>query len=1206
MASSSAHDVQSIGTDPIANKHGSGAGQDPGEASPGAPLNSEKKRRVDDGGAGDTAEQSLELSSDESLNAVGATMQTLVARPASTPRTSPPPGRRGGALKSKPGAATRGRGGLRVARNLSRGPGGVPSAQTMAEVRDREKPIVREHVLAPSGRAYGESDVEVRLKSLEMQRDLDHKFFNDMAEHIKTVVQAQEFQQSKIQDHDKGLMEFAKLNIDMRHSYAALREENDQRFKGLDVSIPQIITASLDDRVAKVLYGMMEKTEAAFDTLRGQLAEAFGSLSEIRGQRPRDGEIIQGAFQQAHRDLEQVKDFVRASVHAGTTSTAPPADPNAVTFTQTMFSQIKDNIQKVHELEKLAGVVDLMNTRTAVIGKNSEELVGTVIAYGERIRVLETSAANPPQKIAEHLGGHGGPGASGPAGSYTDLRCSTCGPLGDGFGAPGCGGVPPPAPGLAGGGDPLGLMKEIIGGNGRCHCKHVESLIARVNLIEQAGGGRGAHGPRPGGDGHGSNDDPLQTNDAWRRPRDDDPVPRDARGRRTLPLHLPEPLGAAGYKEKALFDEKLTTQAEYRYDGNKDGAAWKGKVERHFISRAPVLKNLLAWAEEEELETISVEKFRQAVGSKLNEEQCMIVNAAIWGFLSAAVSGTAETLFEGAKTLNGLDAWRRLVRSIEKGKAVRLEQLRREVKLLYLRKIPSMDRIEEGIASFENKIREYTSLGGTAQSNEEMKQDLLNILPGELSSQLLWRASDDGPYSAFRDHILNMTNKILMNDKVSKGRIGAVSTERPEPSNDDIIDEQEEPFNISGVSNFEDFVMAVNRFNNKRKAGQRAAPQQVARGPNAASPAGDRGPRRCPNCNGTHPERKCPKPAVAVSDRRCWVCNKKGHVGRDCPDKTKGVKAIEDVKGANVLNWIGSVDDEGFQQPRRTVRRPTPRPATLGDFLSENVFSALNVLEEIGDQGHGASGPTGERPGAGRPASQKAAVPVDRPAKTEGKDPVCPRSSRCPTGRRRQEGRSDDDVDPSGSRARSRVPADDGSVAEPPGNIQTKNSPLSLGMLEEESGDLLAAMTQRVKIKAAIDSGAVANVIHPRELPDDAEPEPNEAGTHFSGAGGGRITKYGFCKTVLEQNGERVGCNWSLADVTRPLHAVSQVTGPVDEPGRQDVLFTNKRCVIVPPGVVDKIMREYNIKPVLEYQREGNLYLAEMEMSSFRRQGMDA
>ncbi len=263
---------------------------------------------------------------------------------------------------------------------------------------------------------------------------------------------------------------------------------------------------------------------------------------------------------------------------------------------------------------------------------------------------------------------------------------------------------------------------------------------------------------------------------------------------------------------------------------------------------------------------------------------------------------------------------------------MRLEQLRREVKLLYLRKIPSLDRVEEGIASFENKIREYTSLGGTAQSNDEMKQDLLNILPGDLSSQLLWRASDDGPYSAFRDHILNMTNKILLNDKGSKGRIGAVGTERVDAYGDEIIDEQEEPFNIP--QNFEEFVMAVNRFNNRRRAGPRAAPPQAGprvappqtyRGPNAAPPAGDRGPRRCPNCNDTHPERKCPKPSVAVSDRRCWFCNKKGHVGRDCPDKAKGLKAIEDAKNVDVLSWIGAgpvnaVTDEDFQQPRRTAR----------------------------------------------------------------------------------------------------------------------------------------------------------------------------------------------------------------------------------------------------------------------------------------------
>ncbi len=1172
MASSNV-DNQNVDMNAVRDNHGSGAGQVPASAmAPSGPalLATSGALAATAAGAADGADQSLELSSDDSPNATGAKMRMLVARPTHTPRTSPSPGRRAGSVKSKTGTATRGRSGLRTARNLSRGPGGIPNPLTMREIRDQDQPMVTEHVLAPSGRAYGESDVETRLSSLEKQRDLDHTYLNGIAKHLQALIQAQEFQQNKLGEHEKGLMEFAKLNVEMRKGYANLRDETERRFKGIEATIPEIITASLEERVAKVLQGVMDKTETAFETLKGQVAEAFGSLAEIQGQRPRDGQIIQGAFQQANRDLEQVKDFVRVSLANTSTTTVPSTDPNAVPFTQTMFNEIKETIHKVRELEKLGGVVDLMNIRAEVIGKNSEQLVGTVTAHGERIRMLEASTGN--------TGGNGG------------HQCGTCGPAGGGLGLQGCGGGPPPAPGLntsqglfpgsSGDGDPLGLMKGIIGGNGQCHCKHVEDLIKRVSTLEQAGGRAGARGFVPGtgsyGTGPGNGDDPLQANDAWRRPRDGDPVPRDPRGRRILPLDLPEPLGAAGYKEKALFDEKLTTQAEYRYDGAKDGAAWKSKVERHFISRAPVLKNLLAWAEEEELEAISVDKLQQAAGIKFDGEQCMIVNAAIWGFLSAATSGTAEIIFEGAQTLNGFDAWRRLARSIEKGKSVRLEQLRREVKLLYLKKIPSLDRVEEGIASFENKIREYTSLGGTAQSNDEMKQDLLNILPGDLSSQLLWRASDDGPYSSFRDHILNMTNKILMNDKGGKGRIGAVDAEKTEPYGVEGNDDQEF-FNMSGISNFDDLVLAVNKFNNRRRAGQR--PQPGPRGQGATPPAGDRGPRQCPNCNGTHAERKCPKAAIPVADRTCWTCGKKNHTSRDCPDKGKALRAIVDDKSATTMNWIGIVDHEGFRQPhpRRTVHRPTPRQTTLGDFLSKNMFSDISTLEDV-------EGSAYDEEARVAPSMPDAPIPSE----------VAPRAGSVPVprlaGRLRPEGRESTNKTKTAT-----------------ATFSTLSAEHHLGMLYEEEEDVLAAMAQQVKIKVAMDSGAVANVIHPRELPEDAEPEPNETGKHFSGAGGGRITKYGFCKTVLEsEGGEKVGCNWSLADVTRPLHAVSQVTGPADEPGRQDVLFTNRRCVVVPPGIVDKIMKEHNIKPVLEYQREGNLYLAEMAMSSFRRQGQDA
>ena len=52
------------------------------------------------------------------------------------------------------------------------------------------------------------------------------------------------------------------------------------------------------------------------------------------------------------------------------------------------------------------------------------------------------------------------------------------------------------------------------------------------------------------------------------------------------------------------------------------------------------------------------------------------------------------------------------------------------------------------------------------------------------------------------------------------------------------------------------------------------------------------------------------------------------------------------------------------------------------------------------------------------------------------------------------------------------------------------------------------------------------------------------------------------------------------------------------------MLFDNGVCVVVPPGVVKEIMKR--IKPILQYEREGNLYIADVEMLSSPRQGQHA
>ncbi len=158
-------------------------------------------------------------------------------------------------------------------------------------------------------------------------------------------------------------------------------------------------------------------------------------------------------------------------------------------------------------------------------------------------------------------------------------------------------------------------------------------------------------------------------------------------------------------------------------------------------------------------------------------------------------------------------------------------------------------------------------------------------------------------------------------------------------------------------------------------------------------------------------------------------------------------------------------------------------------------------------------------------------------------------------------------------------------------------------IIDEGDEEELMAATEKVNSRPAIDSGSVSNVLNPTDLPCAVEAKPNTSGRHFAGANNSRIEKYGSCTTRLESEHGEVACDWELADVTRPLHSVSQIAGPRDGPGKFDVLFNNKRCIVVPPGVVEQIARRLQGRIQAEYPREGNLYVGDMTISGFGRQG---
>ncbi len=152
----------------------------------------------------------------------------------------------------------------------------------------------------------------------------------------------------------------------------------------------------------------------------------------------------------------------------------------------------------------------------------------------------------------------------------------------------------------------------------------------------------------------------------------------------------------------------------------------------------------------------------------------------------------------------------------------------------------------------------------------------------------------------------------------------------------------------------------------------------------------------------------------------------------------------------------------------------------------------------------------------------------------------------------------------------------------------------------ENNTQLLTTAPAQVKVSVAADTGAVDNVIGPDDLAADMAPD-GKVERHFVGASDEHIENYGQCDSILSGDLGQVLCKWNVADVARPLHSISKMAGPEDGPGVHDILFNNKKGVVVPPGVVNAILE--HIKPILQYDRKGGLYVAELTMSSFARQG---
>ena len=764
-----------------------------------------------------------------------------------------------------------------------------------------------------------EQDVDSRIKALEAQQQRDHAYIGEIVQAIRALNILVDHGGVKANEHTSGISDFAHVNLEMRKEIFALRSQLDNAMGSIEKEIPKHIQGHLEGATGHAIENRIIKIEKVVEMFQQNLETVERREGQVEEELVKDGRSIQEAFKQAAQEISQVRGVVQKFEAVGNVANVQRAGVT-VPFTREMCNSMGEIFNKMKVvatgIENVNGVATAQHARIEVLERIAAEHAVAIHAATEAPRAGRLN-------LASSFGGN-----SGCAGASCQDGCCDAPPPNPWAPA----GAAPPAPtppglGASGSsphGDPWGTLQAVTGGNNRRHCIHVTELTQKLALLEAAFHAR--HETRQGG---------TPPPDFWAAAAGQLPprTPSAAPGRATLPLPLLGPLGAIAFKDKSLFDDKLALQEEFRFAGIKGGIQWKGKVERHFISRAPILKELLEWAEKEDMEEISEARFLMAVGNRLTAEQVAMTNAAIWGFLSTGISGPAEATFKRAATLNGLDAWRRMARYIDHGRGIRLETLRREVKMLHMKPIRNLEGVEQGIIEFENTMIEYAQAGGTTISDDEMKSDLLAILPLELRETLLWKAQDGESFQKFRDHVILQTSKILMNRQCLPVHALDEGPEEPRDEATELADM------ISGARSVEDILAAVQRYQNKRGTGRRPPP------PTRRKEEPTRPPRKCPNCGGTHEDRRCPKPPVENGKRPCWNCGEAGHIASKCPAKT--VRAIEDGTVGHVgeLKAMFMVDDEGFQKvPPRHPRgtRPMPSVATLGNYISPNTFAALS------------------------------------------------------------------------------------------------------------------------------------------------------------------------------------------------------------------------------------------------------------------------
>ena len=669
-----------------------------------------------------------------------------------------------------------------------------------------------------------------------------------------------------------------------------------------------------------------------------------------------------------------------------------------------------------------------------------------------------------------------------------------------------------------------------------------------------------------------------------------------------------------------VFDDKIAMNTDYQFGSNgcEYGEKWRRQIRGYWIGKLPFLTAVLDWVEKHENVPVTSASLQDAATRMRwpDHVDYQKISGIIWGFLNMCLKGEAKSRFNQAATLNGLEGWRLIIGEIRRGRDVHLAKLRDQIRSP--QHISKIADVNSGITRFENAIAEYIDAGGERPSDQEMKSDLLNVLPGEVSVHVMWQVTDPTQsYHMFSNHIRSQANSIVYHQGRRRGA----------PTN--LVDDKEQ-----AATDMEEEINAVyRRWNTPRPGGgpRQAPPRREDQkgSPPGPRPGNDR-PTKCVNCGEEgHMARDCPKPQVAFKDRPCYICGKTGHLARDCRSRGGARQPARLVDDSTDVSFGGVVE---YQESKP---RPRPQLRTLDKFMPtkvQNAFEALAMQDEEGKPDEPVPPPPTPHPEPRRRRTQKSLSVVSPVCKHA----CCPSKS-CsapPQPAKESDGDdSDDDGPPELVSDADKTPVKstkksnedtvrdflDGKI---PGlydiieeyneesfedflakagkkfredeaeriKLRDEHEAMLAEYAEDDEDDALLSAETDVPLEVALDSGCVAHVAEMKNIPAAVAIEKPANGKikNFVGAGGDTIKNHGSAKVVLEQeNGKQVTSTFQVADVCRALHSVSTICD-----NDHEVLFIKGSATVVPGGSLSRYLSE--VKHLAAYPRRGGLYVGKM------------